>query len=212
VLLVTFHTAGRSAVAVGSHDDAADDDASDFRVATYGGSTADQRALGASDLGHWTESTTDAIPEAETVYLTETVTYRPNPSDCAAADTGEFGVDRNPTDEGERRIDDSANESVKSFSKDADVRGEYERQYGDPGRHPDRRLGRPAAPDADRPIRPRLHVAFRHPRRTRGRRAPPGALKPSGFSLPVGNRPPRWTSGTSRTPPAPSGTPSRSSQ
>ena len=49
------------------------------------------------------------------MYLTETVTYRPIPSDCAAGDTEEFGIDRDATYEGERRIDDSATESVKSF-------------------------------------------------------------------------------------------------
>ena len=45
-----------------------------------------------------------------------------------------FGVDRNATYEGERRVDDSATESVESFSKDADARGAYERNYGQYGR------------------------------------------------------------------------------
>ena len=110
------------------------DRASDFRVATYGGPPADQRAPGATDRSYWTESTIYGIPDGETVYLTETVTYRPIPSSCAPEDTEEFGVDRNATYEGERRIDDSATESVESFSKDADARGAYERNYGQYGR------------------------------------------------------------------------------
>ena len=110
------------------------DRASDFRVATYGGPPADQRAPGATDRSYWTESTIYGIPEGETVYLTETVTYRPIPSSCAPEDTEEFGVDRNATYEGERRVDDSATDSVESFSKDADARGGYERNYGKYGR------------------------------------------------------------------------------
>jgi hypothetical protein len=134
--LVSLFVAGSAGLAVAAHHDGAveADGASDFRVATSGGPTADQRAPGATDRSYWTEATTYTIPEGETVYLTETVTYRPIPSDCAPSDTDAFGVDRNGTYEGERRINDSATESVKSFSKDADARGEYERQYGPEGR------------------------------------------------------------------------------
>jgi len=135
-VLVTLLVVGSAGVVVAPHYDGDDDGnrASDFRVATYGGSTADQRTPGATDRSYWTESTTYGIPEDETVYLTETVTYRPIPSSCAPEDTEEFGVDRNATYEGERRVDDSATDSVESFSKDDDARGTYERNYGQYGR------------------------------------------------------------------------------
>jgi len=135
-LLVTLLVAGSAGLVVAAHTDAGDDGdrASDFRVATYGGPPADQRAPGATDRSYWTESTIYGIPDGETVYLTETVTYRPIPSSCAPEDTEEFGVDRNATYEGERRVDDSAIDSVESFSKDADARDAYERNYGQYGR------------------------------------------------------------------------------
>ena len=133
---MTLLVAGSAGVVAAAHYDGGDDGdrASDFRVATYGGPPADQRAPGATDRSYWTESTIYGIPDEETVYLTETVTYRPIPSGCAPEDTEEFGVDRNATYEGERRVDDSATESVESFSKDADARGAYERNYGQYGR------------------------------------------------------------------------------
>ena len=133
---MTLLVAGSAGVVVAPHYDGGDDGdrASDFRVATYGGPPADQRAPGATDRSYWTESTIYGIPDEETVYLTETVTYRPIPSSCAPEDTEEFGVDRNATYEGERRVDDSATDSVESFSKDDDARGTYERNYGQYGR------------------------------------------------------------------------------
>ena len=134
-LVVSLLLAGSSAVAVASHYDEDDYDqgASDFRVDTYGDPPAEERAPGATDRSYWSESVTYGIPEGEKVYLTETVTYRPIPSDCAAEDTEEFGIDRDATYEGERRIDDSATESVKSFGKEEDVRGKYENRYGQYG-------------------------------------------------------------------------------
>jgi hypothetical protein len=135
LLLASLLVAGTTVVAVGSHDDRSDDEtgASDFRVATYGGATAEQRAPGATDRNYWSESIIYGLPDEEPVYLTETITYRPIPSDCAPEDTDEFGVDRNATYEGERRIDDSATESVKSFAKEDDARAGYERKYGADG-------------------------------------------------------------------------------
>ena len=130
--MVSLLVAGSSAVAVASHYDEDDYDqgASDFRIDTYGGPPAEGRAPGATDRSYWSESITYGIPEGEKVYLTETVTYRPIPSDCAAEDTEEFGIDRDATYEGERRIDDSATESVKSFGKEEDARAEFENRYG----------------------------------------------------------------------------------
>lgn len=135
LLVVSSLLISASAVAVASHYDESDyeDGASDFRIHTYGGSPAEQRQPGAADRSYWTESITYGIPEDEKVYLTKTVTYRPVPSDCAAEDTEEFGVDRDNTYEGERRIDESATESVKSFGKEADVRDRYESEYGQYG-------------------------------------------------------------------------------
>ena len=131
-LVVSLLVVGSSAVAVASHYDENDYDqgASDFRVDTYGGPSAEGRAPGATDRSYWSESITYGIPEGEKVYLTETVTYRPIPSACAAEDTEEFGIDRDATYEGERRIDDSATESVKSFGKEEDARAKFENRYG----------------------------------------------------------------------------------
>ena len=134
-LVVSLLVAGSSAVAVASHYDEDDYDqgASDFRIDTYGSPPAEGRAPGATDRSYWSESITYGIPEGEKVYLTETVTYRPIPSDCAAEDTEEFGIDRDATYGGERRIDDSATESVKSFGKEEDARDKYEDRYGQYG-------------------------------------------------------------------------------
>ena len=130
--MVSLLVAGSSAVAVASHYDEDDYNrgASDFRIDTYGGPTTEQRAPGATDRSYWSESITYGVPEGEKIYLTETVTYRPIPSACAAEDTEEFGIDRDATYEGERRIDDSATESVKSFGKEEDARAEFENRYG----------------------------------------------------------------------------------
>ena len=135
VVLVGALAAGASAVVVGSHYDQSDYErgASDFRVDTYGASAADQRRPGATDRSYWTESISYGIPEDEKLYLTRTVTYRPVPSDCAAENTEEFGIDRDATYEGERRIDETATESVKSFSRDTDARDRYEAELGEYG-------------------------------------------------------------------------------
>lgn len=130
-LLVVVTSAG----AVGVHLDSSDGEngVTELTVHTYDDPPAEQRRPGATERSYWTESVTFAIPDDEPVYLLETVTYRPVPSDCAASDTETFGIDRNNTDEGERRIDDSATESVKSFAKETDARGEYESRYGEFG-------------------------------------------------------------------------------
>ena len=131
-VLVGALVTGASAVVVGSHYDRSDYErgASDVRVDTYGASAADQRRPGATDRSYWTESISYGIPDGEKLYLTRTVTYRPVPSDCAAENTEEFGIDRDATYEGERRIDDSATESVKSFGKEENARAEFENRYG----------------------------------------------------------------------------------
>jgi len=135
VLIGALVAGAASAVVVGSHYDQSDYErgASDFRVDTYGASAADQRRPGATDRSYWTESISYGIPEDEKLYLTRTVTYRPVPSDCAAENTEEFGIDRDATYEGERRIDETATESVKSFSQDTDARDRYEAELGEYG-------------------------------------------------------------------------------
>jgi len=109
------------------------DGVSEVTVHTYDDPPAEQRRPGATDRSYWTESISSGLPAGEPVYLTKTVTYRPIPSDCAPSNTETFGVDRNNTYEGQRKIDESATESVKSFEQDTDARERYERAYGDVG-------------------------------------------------------------------------------
>lgn len=123
------------AVAGGSHngDTGSAGHVTDFRVHTYDDPPAEQRRPGATDRSYWTEAVTDGIPADDPVYLTKTVTYRPVPADCTVSDTEQFGIDRNGTNEGQRRIDDSATENVKSYGKDTDARDRYEAEYGEDG-------------------------------------------------------------------------------
>lgn len=135
-LLAAALVAGGAALAVGSHHDEADYDAgeaSDFTVHTYEGDDADQRQPGAEDRSYWTESIIYQIPEDETVYLTESVTYRPMPADCGEADIDVLGIDRDATYEGEREVDESVISSVQSYSEDTDARDRYEREAGEYG-------------------------------------------------------------------------------
>lgn len=134
VFLVAFLAAGVGVdVAAGSHYDEAEydaGDASDFTVRTYGSPDADPRAPGATSRSYWTESIVYELPEDEPVYLTESITYRPLPSDCDPGDTDEFGIDRGATREGERYVDDDATDSVRSFTLEADVRDRFEARFG----------------------------------------------------------------------------------
>jgi hypothetical protein len=135
--LVAFLLAVGTAFVTGSHvdDDAYEaGEASNFTIHTYAGPDADQRRPGAADRSYWTESVVYEIPEGERVYLQESITYRPVPSDCSPGDTDEFGIDRDATYQGERKTDEDIMDSVKSFQLDQDVRQEYEDgpgEYGD---------------------------------------------------------------------------------
>lgn len=135
-LLVVAAVAVGTAVAVASHyDEAAYDagEASDFTIHTYEGDDAEQRQPGAADRSYWTESIVYQIPEDEKLYLTESVTYRPMPADCAEGDIDVLGIDRGATHEGEREVDESVFSSVQSYSEDTDARDRYEREAGEYG-------------------------------------------------------------------------------
>lgn len=125
-----------AAVAGGAHYDESDyeaAEASNVTVHTYGGDDASQRRPGASGRSYWTESVIYGVPENETVYLTESVTYRPLPADCGPGDVDVLGIDRDATYRGERRVDEDVTDSIQSYSEDEDARDRYEREAGDHG-------------------------------------------------------------------------------